>query len=61
MSSISSFSFEFMSQISRIFELTMSNEITIHQFDEIDSFAKIIENYSNLFKDTDFVNVFEKS
>ena len=61
MSSISSFLSEFMSQTSRIFELTMSNEVIIHQFDEIDSFAKIVENYSKLFKDTDFVNVLEKS
>ena len=61
MSSIFSFSSEFMSQTSRIFELTMSNEITIHQFDEIDSFVRIIENYSKLFKNIDFVNVFEKN
>ena len=61
MSSISSFLSEFMSQTSRTFEFTMFNEIIIHQFDEIDSFAKIVENYSKLFKDIDFVNVFEKS
>ena len=60
-SSIFSLSSEFLSQTSRVFELTMSNEIIIHQFDEIDSFAKIIENYSKLWKNIDFVNVLEKS
>ena len=61
MSSIFNFLFEFMSQILKIFEFIMFNEIIIHQFDEIDSFAKIVENYSKLFKKIDFVNVFEKN
>ena len=61
MSSIFNFSFEFLLQTSRVCEITMSNEVIIYQSDEIDSFAKIIENYSKLWKDIDFVNVFEKS
>ena len=61
MSSIFNFSFESLLQTSRTCEFTMFNEVIIHQSDEIDSFARIIENYSKLWKDIDFVNVLEKS